>query len=144
MHTPSFKNSQVGGYSECVQATWKTIAKEKVAPTGKLNIFPGWVNPGDVVLLKRYASEMGVDATIFMDTEDFDSPMLPDKSIHTHGRTTVEDIKASTGATRFAVARPLRGRRARSTTSRRNSTFPAHAVSSPYGIANTDAMLKKI
>ena len=74
----------------------------KVAPTGKLNIFPGWVNPGDVVLLKRYLREMGVDATIFMDTEDFDSPMLPDKSIHTHGRTTVEDISRIDGRDRLA------------------------------------------
>ena len=37
----------------------KTIAKEKAAPTGKLNIFPGWVNPGDVVLLKRYLARDG-------------------------------------------------------------------------------------
>ena len=85
--------SQVGGYSECVLSIFKTIAKKKVAATGKLNVFPGWVNPGDVVLLKRYFHEMGVDPTVFMDTEDFDSPMLPDKSILTHGRTTVEDIE---------------------------------------------------
>ena len=38
---------------------------------------------------------MGVEATLFMDTEDFNSPMMPDKSIHTHGRTTVEDIQGA-------------------------------------------------
>ena len=37
-------------------------------------------------------------ARFFMDTEDFDSPMLPDKSIHTHGRTTVEDIAGAPNA----------------------------------------------
>ena len=57
----------------------KTIAKTKGEPNGKLNIFPGWVNPGDLVLLKHYLEEMGVDATYFMDTEDFDSPDAPDK-----------------------------------------------------------------
>ncbi len=142
-HTPSFKSSQVGGYSECVLSTWKTIAKEKAAPTGKLNIFPGWVNPGDVQLLKHYAKEMGVDADIFMDTEDFDSPMLPDKTIHTHGRTTVEDIKASTGA---SASLSLARYEAASTVDFLKKEFdvPGYQVSAPYGIANTDAMLEKI
>lgn len=143
VHTPSFKSSQVGGYSECVLSTWKKIATEKAAPTGKLNIFPGWVNPGDVRLLKYYAHEMGVDASIFMDTQDFDSPMLPDKTIHTHGRTTVEDIKASTGATAsLALARY----EAASTVDYLKKEFGVEGstISSPYGIANTDAMLKKI
>jgi vanadium-dependent nitrogenase beta chain len=143
VHTPSFKSSQVGGYSECVLASWKTIATQKSAPTGKLNVFPGWVNPGDVQLLKYYAREMGVDATIFMDTQDFDSPMLPDRSIHTHGRTTVEDIQASTGA---AASIALARYEAASTVDYLKKQFdvPGHTVSSPYGIANTDAMLKKI
>src|SRR5208282_5244803 len=35
VHTPSFKSSQVGGYTQCVEATVKAIATEKVAPTGK-------------------------------------------------------------------------------------------------------------
>ncbi|QGM44273.1 nitrogenase component 1 [Methylocystis heyeri] len=143
VHTPSFKSSQVGGYSECVLATWKTVATLKAAPTGKLNLFPGWVNPGDVQLLKYYAQEMGVDATIFMDTQDFDSPMLPDRSIHTHGRTTVEDIQASTGA---AASLALARYEAASTVDYLKKEFdvPGHTISSPYGIANTDAMLKKI
>jgi nitrogenase molybdenum-iron protein beta chain len=143
VHTPSFKSSQVGGYSECVLSTWKTIATEKAEPTGKLNIFPGWVNPGDVTLLKYYAEEMGVDASIFMDTEDFDSPMLPDRSIHTHGRTTVEDIKASTGALASLSLARYEGA---STVDFLKNTYgvPGHTIASPYGIANTDAMLKKI
>jgi vanadium-dependent nitrogenase beta chain len=143
VHTPSFKNSQVGGYSECLRAVIKTLTKEKVAPTGKLNVFPGWINPGDLKLLKHYFSEMGIDATYFFDTEDFDSPIMPDKEIHTHGRTTVEDIQNASGAVgslalaryeSFAAADHL------------ENTFevPALDVSTPYGIANTDAMLRKV
>ena len=143
VHTPSFKNSQVGGYSECVVSVFRTVAKRKVEPTGKINIFPGWVNPGDVVLLKRYMREMGIDATIFMDTEGFDLPMLPDKSIHTHGRTTVEDIAASTGAIASIALARYEGA---SAAEYLQSEFevPAHIMSTPYGIANTDAMLRKI
>ncbi len=143
VHTPSFKNSQVGGYSECVLSVFKTIATRKVAPTGKINIFPGWVNPGDVVLLKRYLREMGVEATIFMDTEDFDSPMLPDKSIHTHGRTTVEDIAASTGAIASVALARYEGASAAEFL-QSDFDVPAHIAPTPYGIGNTDAMLRKI
>lgn len=143
VHTPSFKSSQVGGYSECVQSIIKTIAICKVAPHGKLNVFPGWVNPGDVTLLKHYFHEMGVDATIFMDTEDFDSPMLPDKSIHTHGRTTVEDIAGSSGAVASLALARYEGAGAADYL-QTEFDVPSHLVPTPYGIANTDAMLRKV
>ncbi len=143
VHTPSFKSSQVGGYAECLQAMIKTIATHKGAPSGKINLFPGWVNPGDVVLLKRYLTEMGVDGTVFMDTEDFDSPTLPDKSIHTHGRTTVEDIAGSANAKASVALARYEGA---SSAEYLKTEFgvPAHIVPTPYGIANTDAMLRKI
>jgi nitrogenase molybdenum-iron protein beta chain len=126
-----------------VEAIIKNIAKEKVAPTGKINLFPGWVNPGDVVLLKHYLTEMGIDGTILMDTEDFDSPMLPDKSIHTHGRTTVEDIQGTTGAIASVALARYEGA---STAEYLQKEFevPAHVVSTPYGIGNTDALLRKL
>ncbi len=143
VHTPSFKNSQVGGYSECVLSLVKTLATHKAAPSGKLNLFPGWVNPGDVTLLKHYLREMGVEATVFMDTEDFDSPMLPDKTIHTHGRTTVEDLQGSANALASLALARYEGA---SSAQYLQTEFevPAHIVSTPYGIANTDAMLQKI
>ena len=143
VHTPSFKSSQVGGYSECVQSIFKTIANKKVKPTGKLNVFPGWVNPGDVVLLKRYLYDMGVEGTVFMDTEDFDSPTLPDKSIHTHGRTTVEDIEGSTGALASIALARYEGASTAEYLAQEHEV-PAHVLPTPYGIGNTDALLRKI
>lgn len=142
VHTPSFKGSHVTGYAECVKSMVKTIAK-KGQPTGKLNVFPGWVNPGDVVLLKRYLKEMDVDATLFMDTEGFDSPMLPGKTIETHGRTTVEDISDSANAIgSLSLARY----ESNAATKLLEDEFevPNHLVETPYGIQSTDAMLRKI
>ncbi len=143
VHTPSFKSSQVGGYSECLLSLVKSLATHKAAPSGKLNLFPGWVNPGDVTLLKHYLREMGVEGTVFMDTEDFDSPMLPDKTIHTHGRTTVEDLQGSANAVASLALARYEGA---SSAQYLQTEFevPAHIVSTPYGIANTDAMLQKI
>jgi nitrogenase molybdenum-iron protein beta chain len=143
VHTPSFKGSQVGGYDECVLSIIKTLATHKGKPSGKLNFFPGWVNPGDLVLMKHYMSEMGVDATYFMDTEDFDSPMLPDKSIHTHGRTTIEDLAHSPNALgSIALARYEGARSAEYLKS--EFDVPCTVSPTPYGIGNTDAMLQAI
>jgi len=143
VHTPSFKGSQVSGYDECVKSLVKTIANKKGKATGKLNVFPGWVNPGDVILLKHYFKEMDVDATIFMDTEDFDSPMMPDKSIHTHGRTTVEDLQDSANAKATLSLARYEGANAGKYL-QEEWEVPNHLLNTPYGIHNTDAMLQKI
>lgn len=143
VHTPSFKGSHVTGYDECVKSVFQTIATKKTKPTGKLNVFPGWVNPGDVVLLKDYFKAMGVDATIFMDTENFDSPMLPSKAIETQGNTTVEDIADSANAIGSLALARYEGA---STAKYLNESFevPDYLVNTPYGIKNTDDMLRKI
>lgn len=142
VHTPSFKGSQVSGYDVAVQSIIKTIAK-KGKPTGKLNLFPGWVNPGDVSLLKHYMSEMGIDAHVFMDIESFDSPMLPDKTIHTHGATTVEDIQASANAIGSVALARYEGASAAKFLAD-EFEVPNKLVATPYGIANTDAFLRSV
>jgi vanadium-dependent nitrogenase beta chain len=143
VHTPSFKASQVGGYSELLLSSVKTLANHKVAPTGKINFFPGWINPGDLTLLKHYMSEMGVDATFFMDIEDFDSPMMPDKTIHTEGKTTVEDFASTSGAlASVALAKYESGAAADYLKS--EFDVPSHVLPTAFGIANTDKMLQTI
>ncbi len=143
VHTPSFKGSQVTGYDECVTALFKAIAKAPTKPSGKLNVFPGWVNPGDVTLLKRYFKEMDVDATVFMDTEGFDSPTLPDKEVEGHGATSVEDIEGASNALgSIALARYEGAAAANYLTSQFN--VPSVVTSSPYGIRNTDELLRNI
>ena len=143
VHTPSFKSSQVGGYAECLKSIVKTLCDHKVAPTGKLNIFPGWINPGDLDLLKHYTDEMGINATYFFDTSDFDSPIMPDKSILTHGRTTITDVKNASGAI-GSVALARYESFATSDYLKSEFEVPAHNIGTPYGIANTDAFLETL
>lgn len=142
VHTPSFKGSHVTGYAEAVKSIVKTMAK-KGEPTGKLNVFTGWINPGDLAELKHYFAEMDVAANFLMDIEDFDSPMLPNKAIETYGRTTVEDLQNTANATAsFALAK-YEGAGA-SEYLRDNFEVPHHLVNAPYGIKNTDDMLRKL
>lgn len=143
VHTPSFQGSQVTGYNEFMTATFKTITTKKTAPTGKLNVFPGWVNPGDVVLLKSYLREMGVDGTVFMDTENFDSPVLPDKTIEEHGRTTVEDIQDASGAVGSIALSRYEGAAAAEYLKTEHAV-PCVVTPTPIGIKNTDELLRNI
>ena len=142
MHTPSYAGSQVTGYNIAVQAMVTTIAK-KGEPNGKLNVFTGWVNPGDVTELKHYFSEMGVDATVLLDIESFDSPTMPSKDSFTHGSTTVEDIEGSANA---AASISLNRYEGYSAAQYLQKTFdvPSTLSPTPIGIRNTDIMLQQI
>jgi nitrogenase molybdenum-iron protein beta chain len=142
MHTPSYAGSQVTGYNIALQAMVTTIAK-KGEPNGKLNVFTGWVNPGDVTELKHYFSEMGVDATVLLDIESFDSPTMPSKDSFTHGSTTVEDIEGSANA---AASISLNRYEGYSAAQYLQKTFdvPSTLSPTPIGIRNTDIMLQQI
>ena len=87
--------------------------------------------------------EMGVDATFLMDTENFDTPMMPDKVVEDHGKTTVEDIESTTGAVGSLALARYEGA---SAAKYLEETFevPQILSSTPYGIKNTDEMLQAI
>ena len=139
VHTPSFKGSHVSGYNECVTSLVKTMAK-KTEPNGKINVFTGWVNPGDVTAIKGYLKEMGVEATVLLDIEGLDSPMLPNKAITTYGATTVEDI-AGTGDALGSICLSRYEGATAATYLERKFAVPAVVSSTPIGIKNTDEML---
>ena len=142
VHTPSYSGSHVSGYNACVQALIQTLAR-KSEQNGKLNLFTGWVNPGDVTELKHYLSEMNVDATVLMDIESFDSPTMPEKDAFTHGSTTVEDLMGTADATASLALSRYEGYSAAQYLEK-NMDVPAHIVPTPIGVRNTDIMLQQI
>lgn len=142
VHSPSFKGSQVSGYNVAMQAFISSLAK-KGESNGKLNVFTGWVNPGDVKELKHYLKEMGVEATVLMDIENFDSPMMPDKSILTAGGTTVEDITGTADALGSIALCRYEGASAAEYLQKKFEV-PAVITPTPVGIKNTDEMLTAI
>jgi nitrogenase molybdenum-iron protein beta chain len=142
VHTPSYTGSHVSGYNVAVQAMVTTMAK-KTEPNGKLNVFTGWVNPGDVTELKHCLSEMGVDATILLDIESFDSPMMPSKDSFSFGNTTVEDIEGSANATASIALSRYEGYSAAQVLEKKFDV-PAVITPTPIGIRNTDIMLQQI
>lgn len=142
VHAPSFKGSHVSGYNVAMLAVITTLAK-KSEPNGKLNIFTGWVNPGDVTLIKHYMSEMGVDTTVLMDIESFDSPTLPGQEILTAGSTTVEDISDSANALGSIALNRYEGASSADYLQKKFEV-PSITTPTPIGIKNTDIFLQNV
>ena len=86
---------------------------------------------------------MGVDATFLMDTENFDTPMLPTKVVEDHGKTTVEDIEGTANAVGSLALARYEGY---SAAQHLEETFDVPQILSPtpYGVKNTDEMLQAI
>jgi len=92
-NTPSYKGSHITGFSNMVASFIQYLSVSSGKSNGKLAIFPGFVNPGDMRELKRIAEIMGVSYIMLPDTSGvLDSPMTGKFSLYPNGGTKVEDI----------------------------------------------------
>lgn len=142
IHTPSFKGSMVSGYDIAVNDFVTTFAK-KGEPNGKLNLITGWVNPGDVTELKHLLTQMGVDATVLFEIENFDSPLMPDGDSVSEGSTTIADLTSTANAVGTIALNRYEG----ATAARyleNEFEVPAIIGPTPIGIRNTDSFLQNV
>ena len=142
IHAPSFKGSMLTGYDLAVEDIVKAFAK-KDKPNGKINLFTGWVNPGDVTALKHLLAVMDVDATVLFEIESFDSPIMPGKSEVSHGSTTIEDLVGTANALGTIVLNRYEGGRAGEYLGNKFN-IPTIFGPTPIGIRNTDTFLNNL
>ncbi|MBY9079749.1 Fe-only nitrogenase subunit beta [Paenibacillus sp. HN-1] len=142
IHTPSFVGSHVTGYDVGVEAFVQYFAK-KGEPNGKLNLITGWVNPGDVTVLKGLLSAMDIDATVLFEIEEFDSPLMPDKSGESHGTTTIADLQGTANAIGTIALNRYEGGRAAKYLEN-EFDLPTIIGPTPIGIRNTDTFLQNL
>ncbi|MDD2335567.1 MAG: Fe-only nitrogenase subunit beta [Geobacteraceae bacterium] len=142
IHTPSFVGSMVSGYDLAVRDFVKYFAK-KDAPNGKINLFTGWVNPGDVTALKHLLSEMQIDATVLFEIESFDSPLMPDGNHVSHGSTTIEDLTGTANAAGTIALNTYEGGKAAKFLEKKFQ-IPTIVGPTPIGIRNTDTFLQNL
>lgn len=92
-NTPSYKGSHVTGFSNMVSGFINYLSKSTGKKNGKVGIFPGFVNPGDMRELKKIAELMNVTYTMLPDTSGvLDSPMTGTFSMYPKGGTKIDDI----------------------------------------------------
>jgi nitrogenase molybdenum-iron protein beta chain len=143
IHTPSFVGSMITGYDIAVKDFITYFAKKEEQSNGKINLFTGWVNPGDVTELKSLLSEMGVDATVLFEIEEFDSPLMPDGNHVSHGETTIEDLRGTANATGTIALNRYEGGKAAKYLEQEFGV-PAIIGPTPIGIRNTDTFLQNL
>lgn len=142
IHSPSFVGSMVSGYDSAVKDIVSYFA-EKGEPTGKLNVFTGWVNPGDVTALKHLLKSMDIDANVLFEIEEFDSPLMPEGQHVSHGETTVDDLRETGRAAASIALNRYEGGKAAEFLEKKFQ-IPATVGPTPIGIRNTDAFLKTL
>ncbi len=142
IHSPSFVGSMITGYDLAVKDIVGYFA-EKGETTEKLNVFTGWVNPGDVTALKHLFKEMDIEANVLFDIEEFDSPLMPDGQHVSHGETTIEDLKETGHAKASIALNRYEGGKAAQLLEKKFGV-PATIGPTPIGIRNTDAFLKTL
>ncbi|WP_026069119.1 nitrogenase component 1 [Methanomassiliicoccus luminyensis] len=96
-NTPSYKGSHVTGFSNMCKAMVSYLAASDGRPKKeRVNILPGFVNPGDMREVKRIVREMGIDMIMFPDTSGvMDSPLTTKYEMYPRGGTTVAQIRDS-------------------------------------------------
>lgn len=93
--TPSYVGSHVTGYDNMVKSFVTTFAK-KTKPNGKLNIIPGFVDPGDIREIKRILSIMKIPTIVFPDQTDvFDTGLTGERELFAKGGTPIGDVEDS-------------------------------------------------
>lgn len=96
--TPSYVGSHVTGFSNMVKAM-AALAEPQDKKNGKINVLPGWVEPSDMAELKRLATLIGIDITMFPDTSGvLDGPLTGEYHMFPDAGTPIEDIRKSGGA----------------------------------------------
>jgi nitrogenase molybdenum-iron protein beta chain len=143
IHTPSFVGSMITGYDIAVKDFVTYFAKKEEQSNGKINLFTGWVNPGDVTELKSLLAEMGVDATVLFEIETFDSPLMPDGNHVSHGETTIEDLRSTANAIGTIALNRYEGGKAAKFLEQEFGV-PAIIGPTPIGIRNTDTFLQNL
>jgi nitrogenase molybdenum-iron protein beta chain len=92
-NTPSYIGSHIVGFSNMTKGMVAYLSRNSNIPNGKINIIPGFVNPGDMREIKRILRLMGVNFIMFPDTSNvMDAPLTGNYNIFPKGGTKVEDI----------------------------------------------------
>ncbi len=142
--TPSYVGNHITGFDNFLREIANNLPdkrKKKGETNGKINIIPGWVNPGDIRELKHIVREMGLHGLWLTDySETLDGGYYEPRPHFARGGTTVEELRSSSKSlATVALQRYIGGEAAHIYERRYN--VPAHVLTMPIGLANTDTFV---
>jgi nitrogenase molybdenum-iron protein beta chain len=143
-NTPSYVGSHITGFSNMVKSTVEYLVEKTDVKKNKLNIIPGFVNPGDMREIKKILKAMGVEFTMLPDTSGVvDSPLTKQYKMYPDGGTKVDEIKKM-GEAKATIALGSFASEDGAVALERKTEVPAKILKIPFGIKATDTFITEI
>jgi nitrogenase molybdenum-iron protein beta chain len=141
-NTPSYKGSHVTGFSNMCKAMVTYLAQYDGGPRKeRVNVLPGFVNPGDMREIKRLVGELGVDLTLFPDTSEvLDSPLTTKYEMYPRGGATVAAIRDA-GNSKLTLALGPFSSEAAGAALQEKCGVPCVPLPLPVGLKATDDLI---
>lgn len=141
--TPSYSGTHVDGFHGAVLSMAAQLCTEAHAPTGRVNLMPGFVSPGDMRHLRGLCRAFGLETTMLPDYSDtLDGPTYEEYEAIAPGGTTLADIRAMSGSrasVEFGLA--LQGRPSAGSSLEDRFGVPNHRLALPVGLRASDAFM---
>ena len=143
-NTPSFVGSNTTGFSNMVTSFITYLAEKSDAPTGKINVLSGWVDPSDMREMRRLMDLMGAGHVLLPDTSDvLDAPQTGVYAMYPRGGTKVSDIRTM-GDSAGTLALGIFASEAAAKALEKKCGVGYEQLPLPIGLANTDAFVDAV
>lgn len=144
-NTPSYVGSHITGFSNMVKGIVSYLSKGiGIGTNGKINLIPGFVNPGDMREIKRITKLMGLPFIMFPDTTGVvDSPMTGKYEMYPKGGTTIEELEDSGNST-ATIALGKFASEAGAIELEKKCHVPISTLKTPIGIKATDDFVMQL
>jgi len=138
-NTPSYQGSHVTGFSNMTRAMVAYLSVESQPnKLERVNIIPGFVNPGDMREIKRLVDLMGIPFIMFPDTSGvMDAPMTGQYTMYPPGGTPISALRES-GDSCLTLALGAYASGDAAYQLERKCRVPAVVLKTPVGIRATD------
>ena len=143
-NTPSYVGSHVTGFSNMVKAFITYLSENSGEENGKVNVIPGFVEPGDMKEIKRICKVMGVKTILFPDTSGvLDAPMTGKFEMYPSGGTKVSKI-IDAGNSKLTLALGSIASEDGAVTLEKKCDVPYTNLKTPIGIVAVDKLITEL
>jgi len=144
-NTPSYSGSHITGFSNMCKGIVSYLAEsDGNEKKEQANIFPGFVNPGDMREIKRIVTGMGVPSIMYPDTTGvMDSPMRETYAMYPRGGTRIEEIQDS-GNSKMTLSLGAWSSDEAAATLQAKCGVPGVPLRIPIGVRATDDLIMAV
>ncbi len=141
--TPSYIGTHITGFDNFLKEVVKYFPV-KGEPNDRVNVIPGWVNPGDIREIKAMLRKMGADPLFLTDYSDvLDGGVYSPMPHHPKGGTTIDELEdCGNSVGTIAIQEHVGGAAAEMLG--KKFEMPFEVLAMPIGMENTDTFLKNV